>query len=194
MTERRRTDPLPLGGDEPYSKGLMARALIRAGVTPSRAYEVARLIEQDLGDRRQDRVDLARVEELAMSVLGDDLDRRRLDLDQEGVCIDRLQVGAELVSIGQVARDVHNLRAVLLGEQAGEPLVRLLARGREDCDALALDRLGGPRPHLGGDDGEVGLDLVDGSAQLVVSRPLLRARQDDEVGNEHAVGVQVAGE
>ncbi|MGH2921323.1 MAG: 2-phosphoglycerate kinase, partial [Gaiellaceae bacterium] len=72
MTERRRTDPLPLGGDEPYSKGLMARALIRAGVSPSRAYEVARLIEQDLADRRQDRVDLARVEELAMSVLGDD--------------------------------------------------------------------------------------------------------------------------
>ena len=31
MTERRRSDPLPLGGDEPYSKGLMARALIRAG-------------------------------------------------------------------------------------------------------------------------------------------------------------------
>jgi 2-phosphoglycerate kinase len=72
VTERRRTDPLPLGGDEPYSKGLMARALIRAGVSPSRAYEVARLIEQDLADRRQDRVDLGRVEELAMSVLGDD--------------------------------------------------------------------------------------------------------------------------
>ena len=27
MSERRRTDPLPLGGDEPFSKGLMARAL-----------------------------------------------------------------------------------------------------------------------------------------------------------------------
>jgi 2-phosphoglycerate kinase len=73
VTERRRTDPLPLGGgDEPYSKGLMARALIRAGVSPSRAYEVARLIEQDLADRREDRVDLGRVEELALSVLGDD--------------------------------------------------------------------------------------------------------------------------
>ena len=32
MSERRRTDPLPLGGDEPYSKGLMARALIAVAV------------------------------------------------------------------------------------------------------------------------------------------------------------------
>lgn len=73
MTERRRTDPLPLGGGgEPYSKGLMARALIRAGVGPSRAYEVAQLIERDLADRGQDQVDLSRVEELAVSVLGDD--------------------------------------------------------------------------------------------------------------------------
>ena len=52
MTERRRSDPLPLGGAEPYSKGLMARALIRAGVSPSRAYDVARLIEQDISDRK----------------------------------------------------------------------------------------------------------------------------------------------
>jgi hypothetical protein len=37
MTERRRTDPLPLGGDEPYSKGLMARALMRVGVSAVRA-------------------------------------------------------------------------------------------------------------------------------------------------------------
>ena len=71
MTERRRTDPLPLGGDEPYSKGLMARALIRAGVAPSRAYEIALVIEKDLRERGVDRLDLARVEELAVTVLGD---------------------------------------------------------------------------------------------------------------------------
>ena len=40
MSERRRTDPIPLGGgDEPYSKGLMARALMRVGVSAVRAYE-----------------------------------------------------------------------------------------------------------------------------------------------------------
>ena len=72
MTERRRSDPLPLGGDEPYSKGLMARALIRAGAAPSRAYDVARLIEQDLSDRKTGSIDLDRVEELAASVLGDE--------------------------------------------------------------------------------------------------------------------------
>jgi len=72
MTERRRSDPLPLGGDEPYSKGLMARALIRAGAAPSRAYDVARLIEQDLSDRKIGSIDLDRVEELAATVLGDE--------------------------------------------------------------------------------------------------------------------------
>jgi 2-phosphoglycerate kinase len=72
MTERRRSDPLPLGGAEPYSKGLMARALIRAGVSPSRAYDVARLIEQDLSERKTGSIDLDRVEELAVSVLGDE--------------------------------------------------------------------------------------------------------------------------
>ena len=49
MSERRRGGAL-LGGEEglPYSKGLMARALIAAGVSAERAYEVARRIELDL--------------------------------------------------------------------------------------------------------------------------------------------------
>jgi 2-phosphoglycerate kinase len=70
MSERRRTDPLPLGGDEPYSKGLMARALMRVGVSAVRAYELARRIEKDLVDRAKDIVELDRVEELAGEVLG----------------------------------------------------------------------------------------------------------------------------
>jgi 2-phosphoglycerate kinase len=72
MSERRRTDPIPLGGgDEPYSKGLMARALMRVGVSAVRAYEVARRIEQDLLSRKQDSIELDRVEELAGDVLGE---------------------------------------------------------------------------------------------------------------------------
>jgi 2-phosphoglycerate kinase len=82
VTERRRTDPLPLGGDEPFSKGLMARALIRAGVAPSRAYEIALLIERDLGERRANQVTLDRVQELAVTVLGD---------DDAGKAVDRLR-------------------------------------------------------------------------------------------------------
>jgi 2-phosphoglycerate kinase len=72
MSERRRTDPIPLGGgDEPYSKGLMARALMRVGVSAVRAYEVARRIEQDMLSRKQDSIELDRVEELAEDVLGE---------------------------------------------------------------------------------------------------------------------------
>ena len=72
MSERRRTDPIPLGGgDEPYSKGLMARALMRVGVSAVRAYEVARRIEQDLFSSKKDSIELDRVEELAEDVLGE---------------------------------------------------------------------------------------------------------------------------
>jgi 2-phosphoglycerate kinase len=72
MTERRRPDPLPLGGDEPYSKGLMARALMRVGVSAVRAYEIARRVESDLVQRKEETVELARVQELAVDTLGED--------------------------------------------------------------------------------------------------------------------------
>ena len=63
MSHRRHGDPLPLGDAElPYSKGLMARALIAVGVTADRAYSLARRIEVDLAERRERTVDLARLE------------------------------------------------------------------------------------------------------------------------------------
>jgi 2-phosphoglycerate kinase len=72
MPERRHSDPLPLGSDEqPYSKGLMARALMRTGVTAERAVELARRIERDLSERRKHILDLDRLQELAREVLGD---------------------------------------------------------------------------------------------------------------------------
>ena len=73
MTERRRSDPLPLGGDDglPYSKGLMARALMATGVPAVRAYELAARVEGDLRSRGVAAVDLARLEELAIVVLGE---------------------------------------------------------------------------------------------------------------------------
>jgi 2-phosphoglycerate kinase len=49
----------------------MARALMRVGVSAVRAYEVARRIEQDLLSRKQDSIELDRVEELAEDVLGE---------------------------------------------------------------------------------------------------------------------------
>jgi 2-phosphoglycerate kinase len=87
MPERRHIDPLHLGTDEhPYSKGLMARALMRAGVSVERAYELARRIEQDLGARGERTADIDRIQELAADVLGDtdgDLAINRLRRYQE---------------------------------------------------------------------------------------------------------------
>ncbi|HKP18310.1 MAG TPA: hypothetical protein VJT84_07510 [Gaiellaceae bacterium] len=73
MTEPRRAPPLPLGGDDglPYSRGLMARALMATGVPAMRAYELALRVQSDLNDRGQQAVDLDRLEELARDVLGE---------------------------------------------------------------------------------------------------------------------------
>jgi 2-phosphoglycerate kinase len=73
MTEHRRADPLPLGGGEglPYSKGLMARALMATGVAADRAYELALRVESDLAARGEPSIDLDRLEELAFDVLGE---------------------------------------------------------------------------------------------------------------------------
>ncbi len=71
MTERRRADPLPLGGEVPYSKGLMARVLMGTGVPAERAYELAQRVESDLLARGQTQVELDRLEELAQEVLGE---------------------------------------------------------------------------------------------------------------------------
>ena len=73
MTERRHRDPFRLDGDEglPYSKGVVARALIAAGVAAERAYELALRLESDLVARSERSVDLDRLEELAVEVLGE---------------------------------------------------------------------------------------------------------------------------
>jgi 2-phosphoglycerate kinase len=72
MTHPRHVEPLPLGtDDQPYSKGLMARALVAVGVPGVRAYELARRIDNDLAERGESTVELARLEDLAVEVLGD---------------------------------------------------------------------------------------------------------------------------
>jgi 2-phosphoglycerate kinase len=72
VSHPRHSEPLPLGTpNQPYSKGLMARALVAVGVPLTRAYELAKRIEQDLADRHQESVELERFEELAVEVLGE---------------------------------------------------------------------------------------------------------------------------
>jgi 2-phosphoglycerate kinase len=72
VTHPRHSEPLPLGTPaQPYSKGLMARALVAVGVPIGRAYELAKRIEADLSERREEGTDLERVEELAVEVMGE---------------------------------------------------------------------------------------------------------------------------
>jgi 2-phosphoglycerate kinase len=72
-SERRKGERQFLGGPEaPYSKGLMARALTAVGVGEESAYELARLTESDLAKRGEVSVDLDRLRELAVKVLGEE--------------------------------------------------------------------------------------------------------------------------
>jgi 2-phosphoglycerate kinase len=72
-SERRKGERHFLGGHEgPYSKGLMARALTAVGVGEESAYELARLTESDLAKRGEVSVDLDRLRELAVDVLGEE--------------------------------------------------------------------------------------------------------------------------
>jgi 2-phosphoglycerate kinase len=73
MTQSRRIMPLPLGGEYglPYSRGLMARALMAVGVPPDRAYALARRVGDDLASRGSDVVELDRLHALAVEQLGE---------------------------------------------------------------------------------------------------------------------------
>jgi 2-phosphoglycerate kinase len=80
MSQRRHGEPLPLGGDElPYSKGLMARALIAVGLPADQAYQFARRVELDLAERGVHAIELERLDVLAQEVLGDDAGKRAVD-------------------------------------------------------------------------------------------------------------------
>ncbi|MFN2467875.1 MAG: hypothetical protein ABR521_07075 [Gaiellaceae bacterium] len=93
MTEPRHR-PFPLGGEDglPYSKGLLARALMGGGIAAERAYELALRVEADLVARGEVAVDFERLEELAVATLGADEGERavrRLKRYQELQQLDR---------------------------------------------------------------------------------------------------------
>ena len=66
-------DLLPLGDPDglPYSKGMMARALLAAGVSVDSAYELATRLELDLVAASRRAVEPERFEELATELLGE---------------------------------------------------------------------------------------------------------------------------
>lgn len=73
MNHPRHSEPLPLGSeDQPFSKGLMARALVAVGVPAVRAYELARRIGGDLDARGEQTLALDRLEQLAIETLGEE--------------------------------------------------------------------------------------------------------------------------
>ena len=74
MNEPRRMMPLPLGGGElglPYSRGLMARSLMAAGVAGHRAYALASRVGDELIERGLVEIEVERLEALAVDVLGE---------------------------------------------------------------------------------------------------------------------------
>jgi 2-phosphoglycerate kinase len=79
MTQPRFREPFPLGGEDglPYSKGLMARALIAVGVSVERAYLLARRVEKELQDGHS--VDRERLNVLAVEILGEPEGARAVD-------------------------------------------------------------------------------------------------------------------
>jgi 2-phosphoglycerate kinase len=80
VTQKRHGEPLPLGDAEfPYSKGLMARALIAVGVPADRAYNLAQRIELDLAERGERSIDVERLLVLAREVLGDEEGERAVN-------------------------------------------------------------------------------------------------------------------
>jgi 2-phosphoglycerate kinase len=74
MIERRHREPLPLGGEDglPFSKGLLAQALIATGVPSERAYELALTAEADLAAAGGRASSLERLQELAIEMWGDE--------------------------------------------------------------------------------------------------------------------------
>jgi 2-phosphoglycerate kinase len=115
MTDRRYRQPVPLGGEDglPYSKGLMARALIAAGLSADRAYELALAVEADLAAQHRPATTLERLEEVAVETLGPEdgaMAMRRLrqyrDLYELDMPIILLVGGATGTGKSSVATDV----------------------------------------------------------------------------------------
>jgi 2-phosphoglycerate kinase len=72
VSERRHVTPLPLGEEIPFSKGLMARALVVTGLDPERSYLIAHRADRDLAERGATTLDLDRLGELAADVIGEE--------------------------------------------------------------------------------------------------------------------------
>src|SRR5256884_6929946 len=73
-SERPHREPLPWGGADglPFSKGLLARAVIASGVPAEKAYELALTAEADLAAAGSRGFSLERLQELAVGMWGEE--------------------------------------------------------------------------------------------------------------------------
>jgi 2-phosphoglycerate kinase len=72
VSERRYLNPLPLGDEAPFSKGLMTRALTVTGLDPGRASMIALRADRDLEERGAHSLDLDRLADLAAEIIGEE--------------------------------------------------------------------------------------------------------------------------
>ncbi len=72
MRERRYLNPLPLGDEAPFSKGLMTRALTVTGLDPGRASMIALRADRDLEERGANSLSLDRLADLAAEIIGEE--------------------------------------------------------------------------------------------------------------------------
>jgi 2-phosphoglycerate kinase len=60
------------GHEQPYSKGMLTRALTAVGLPTTRAYELALRVEEDLAAQGDSALELEHLEELARSIVGEE--------------------------------------------------------------------------------------------------------------------------
>ena len=119
--------------------------------------------------------------------LGDDVDRSRLDLDQVDIRVDALELLAQRAHAARGCRRRGRPRRRAARPGAPRASRARTGRRREVRHAAAGDRLDRPGPQL---DRTTGTSLT--SRDRLEQRPARAAGDDDEVGDQDPVRVQVA--
>ena len=102
----------------PYSKGLMAQSLSATGLTPQRAFELARLVERRLDGRGEQTVDVASLRVLAEEVLLEEEGEGAVRRYRQWARLDRLDRPL-IVMIGGAAGVGKSTLATMLAHRLG---------------------------------------------------------------------------
>lgn len=108
----------------PYSKGLMAQAMSATGLSPERAFELARQVERRLEQRGADTIDLAGLRALAEDVLGSEVGEGAVRRFRDWHRLDRLDRPL-VVMLGGAAGVGKSTLAAMLANRLG--ITRVIA-------------------------------------------------------------------